>query len=131
MTHVAEERLEDFARQNCVLCDDFAEVHNHIAECPLCQDRLSELNEFVSFMRSAPGETEGQIVARHQVSGRTIFLVVTGSDASVWEARVVGADRSVDRVFLRGDQAKMYLETWFDAEFADHRCVHGCGKGWH
>lgn len=130
MTHVADQRLEDFARQDCSCCDDFAEVHEHIAACALCQDRLAEMNEFVAFMRSIPADTEGQITRRHDSPEGTLFLVVTGADASGWEARVVGGSVAVYRVFLHGDQAKTYLETWFEVEFPHHRCTNRCGKGW-
>ena len=130
MTHVADQRLEDLVRQDRFPCDDFAEVHDHLAVCPICQDRLNEMNEFVAFMRTMPCETEGQIVQRHDTPEGTLFLIVTGSDASVWEARAVGADLNIDRMFLRGDQAKAYLETWFEVEFPGHRCGNRCGSGW-
>ena len=130
MKHVAEQRLEDFARQDCLALNDFAEVQEHLATCPVCQERLNDLTEFVAFMRAAPCDTEGQILRRHDTDQGTVFLIITGADASQWEARALGGGVDVVCVFLRGAQAKGYLEEWFSSTFGGHRCSSGCSADW-
>ena len=86
--------------------------------------------EFVALQRSLPCETTGQIRSRHQLDKGTVFLVVDGSDASGWQARVLGPGLNLVRCFRRGAPAKAWLENLFATAFPGHGCGQGCGGGW-
>jgi hypothetical protein len=128
--HVSEHLLEEFALRDCGAGANDRLVYEHVFTCPFCQDRLYEMCEFVAFQRALPGETAGQVRFRHSVDRGTLFLVVDGSDAYGWQARVLGPGLDLCRCFLRGVPAKAWLESWFATAFPGHRCGSGCGAGW-
>jgi hypothetical protein len=66
----------------------------------------------------------------HDTDAGTIFLVVSGSDASRWEARVIGGGYDIVRSFVRGPQAKSWLDRWFDETLGTHHCERACAPGW-
>lgn len=126
--HVSEHLLEELASKVCF--DNAGDVFEHLSVCAVCQDRLTEIFEFVAFQQAEPSEAAGQIRARHELDGGTVFLVVTGSDARDWEARAIGAGLQITRRFARGREAKAWLEYLFATRFAGHRCGPGCAAGW-
>ncbi len=128
--HLNEVFLEEYAR-NKVHASDTSALFRHLATCPSCQTAFEEMQEFVAFLASDSEETAGHIHQRHATAGGTVFLVVSGSDASGrWDARVLGAGHEQTRAFSRGDDAKDWVACWFERHFPDHLCSDDCGGGW-
>jgi hypothetical protein len=118
ITHVDEIVLEDAVRFGLLDSPDFSAVRNHVLECPLCRERLEEMDEFASWVHKTPeNETAGSITTKHDTPSGTVFLVVTGSDAAGWEARAIGGGHYVMRSFARGPDAKVWLDQWYSAAF--------------
>ena len=128
--HLDDLRIEDYLLHNELGSNRFAEFSEHLAVCEECRDRAVELSEFLSFLVSVPEEASGHIYARHSTPDGTLFMVVTGSDATHWDALVIGAGRDASRSYQRGASAKATLERWFRRAYPDHRCTNQCGSGW-
>lgn len=121
--HIAEVLLEDHARGGCLSGADLIE---HLKDCQVCQDRLAEMREYVQFTQLDPVEASGHIRCRHLTPEGTVFLVVTGSDAVAWHARMIGPGIWETRDFVRGCEAKAWLERRFETLFAWHECGGAC-----
>jgi hypothetical protein len=128
--HVSEEQLEDYARLGRTSEPDFSEVRRHVRRCAVCRLRLNEMHEFVAFMRMCLAETTGEIRCKHTTECGTVFLIIAGSDAEVWEARMLGAGHDTLRTFILGRQGTAYLEDEFARLFPNHRCGRECTRGW-
>jgi anti-sigma factor RsiW len=128
--HLNESFLEEYVR-NKIHTPDPSALFRHLAKCPSCRALFEELKEYAEFLRVDPEDTAGHIQQRHDTPEGTLFLIVSGADASAaWEARVLGAGHGLARVFPRGPQAKEWLERWFVRHFPDHICSTECGRGW-
>jgi hypothetical protein len=127
--HYDDVRIEDYLLHSKSESMRFTELSAHLAVCAECKNRAVELSEFVSFLLSDPEETTGHIYARHSTQDGTLFMVVTGSDATHWDALAIGAGRDESRSFRHGASAKMTLERWFLRAYPGHRCTNQCG-GW-
>ncbi len=128
--HVAEEYLEDYARRDCTSGIDFAGVQEHVGRCETCRDRLVEIFEYMAFLKDHPRETEGNLLYRHDTQSGTVFLAVTGSDATIWQAHALGAGVYITREFFRGSRARVFLEEWFATAYTGHRCTRDCSSDW-
>ena len=128
--HLDDLRIEDYLLHNEPGSIRFAELSEHLAVCDDCRTRAGELSEYLSFLLSDPEETAGHIYARHSTQDGTLFMVVTGSDATHWDALVIGAGRDESRSYRRGASAKATLERWFRRAYPGHRCTNRCGSGW-
>ena len=109
--HIDEVRLEDCARYGFLGAPQFADVREHVAECPNCRDRLVEMNEFIAFLEDSD-EPKTTLVQQHESSGGTVFLVMSGSDGTEWQARVIGDGHYAVKTFVRGADAQDWLEGW-------------------
>lgn len=128
--HVSEELLEDYARLGRTAASGFSEIRQHVRGCAVCRLRLNEMREFVAFMRMCLTETRGEIRRKHTTEAGTVFLVVTGSDAMGWQARMLGAGVDSLRTFVRGTQGAAYLEHEFARLFPTHCCDRECSREW-
>jgi hypothetical protein len=117
-THIDETVLEDAARFGLLESPLFHSVRAHVGECLYCRDRLAEMDEFDVFLRtSCEEDISGSVTIKRETPAGTAFLLIEGNDVNGWDARAIGAGSYQTRTFVRGSDARAWLEEWFRRTF--------------
>lgn len=125
--HLAEQRLEDFARKT--LPERALEaVEEHLLVCELCRRRLDEIDRFMAGLRAAL-DALGRFEELHVTAEGPIHLQVWQQEDGAWRAEVHGAGTESTATFKSSEEAAAHTKTIFYEMFPGHTCASGCSRG--
>jgi len=126
--HPDEETLEAYAI-GTLRGVPLARLEEHLLICERCQDRLQEVDSFVTAIREAAAHLMGTVVVTHATKEGAVRLEARKQARRKWEARFEGPDLEGAETFPSFRAAFAYLERSFSEMYPKHRCTAECRRG--
>jgi len=126
--HPDEELLEGYA-MGTLRGAGLARLEEHLLICEECQDRLREVDAFVSAIREAAAHLMGVVTITHATEDGPVRLEAQQHGRRRWNARFEGPQLEGGDTFTSFQAAFHFLELSFSEMYPKHRCTEACCRG--
>jgi hypothetical protein len=122
MSHISDDDLELYV-MNQLPPASLPTLEEHLLFCHDCQDRVEEVENWISHLRVALRQTT-ELLATHILPDGPVRLSVHPLESGGWAPRILGP--SLDCGSILQDAAVDYCRRSFTEMFAEHVCCEGC-----
>ncbi len=126
--HPDEELLEGYS-MGTLHGTGLARLEEHMLICEECQDRLRDVDSFVSAIREATAHLMGAVAVTHATEDGPVRLEAKKHGRREWNARFEGPQLEGGDTFTSFQAAFHFLELSFAEMYPKHRCTTECRRG--